>query len=417
MDPLYRVQASVLWEDSEQPPFDVYFDTIAPFANDINCNPNAFLVAAIIPAMHHGERRIRVEGKLCPQLRNGLITAMHQLRAWYGAEARPIVEIEAADGFEAALPRALGRTASFMSGGIDAMAALRRNRLDFPLDHPGSIRDCLFVHGLDLGAVASVGSNSVHFEWACKELERFGEAADFTLLPVYTNAASIGGSYEVFVMESHGAVIAAIAHAFGMRISRAVVASSESVYDASPWGSSPLLDPNYSTADLEIKHDSTALTRLEKVGFVSQWGEALKHLRSCFDPQRGCVLNCERCEKCLRTMTALLAHGKLHECPAFSVDDVSSELLQALNSAPGDSELSLLGVHHEMFWEELCQPLRALGRDDLAAVIEAKMAEAQKARARREERDWIGRVKRADRRFTRGLGRRLVRACRSMVRG
>jgi len=44
----------------------------------------------------------------------------------------------------------------FLSGGIDALAALRINNKVYPKEHPGHVKDCLLVHGFDVGASLSV---------------------------------------------------------------------------------------------------------------------------------------------------------------------------------------------------------------------------------------------------------------------
>ena len=53
-----RVAATVTWEDCDQPTREVFIETEKEFGPDISCNPHAFLVGCIIPAMHFGEKRI-----------------------------------------------------------------------------------------------------------------------------------------------------------------------------------------------------------------------------------------------------------------------------------------------------------------------------------------------------------------------
>ena len=185
-----RVEATVVWEDCDRPRRDVFFETAGEFADGLSCNPNAFLLATFIAAMRHGEKRVRVEGTICPQLRNGLHTAALQLRTWYGRDGLGPCAIEPTEGIAPA-PLRPPRVGSFMSGGVDAMTTLRRNRLDFPLDHPGSIRDGILVHGLDLGGYVDKQNKKDHFNWVAKTLGAFADQADFTLLPVYTNVRHV----------------------------------------------------------------------------------------------------------------------------------------------------------------------------------------------------------------------------------
>ena len=154
-----RASALVKWEECERPERLVYFETDPRFANDLSPNPNAFLLATVMYALCHGEKRILVEGRLCPELRNGVITAMQQIRHWYGPSKYRLLTIEATEGFAPRFPRLERRTASLMSGGVDALSLLRRNRLDYPLDHPNSIRDCFFIYGFDIGCHVTLPGN------------------------------------------------------------------------------------------------------------------------------------------------------------------------------------------------------------------------------------------------------------------
>ncbi len=397
-----RASATMTWEDSGRPQRSIYVETDARFAGDLSCNPNAFLLAAILPAMRHGERRVLVEGTVCPELRNGLATAMMILRSWYGDAHHQPPLIEATQGFAPPVPRSSQRTGSFLSGGVDALATFRTNRLDYPLDHPASIRDCFFIHGMDVGGYEAMDSNRENSALAAASLSRFANAANATLIPVATNLRHLDDNDLFFFQEVYGCALSTVAQFFSGRISAATIAASSSVKDLSPMGSHPLLDPNYSSASVEILHDGIRLSRLDKVGIISEWHEALQTLRTCFDPFRPPdSLNCGKCEKCLRTMTGLVVYDKLKGCPSYPVDYLTPEHLQTLipNTAPAlkaigrkdgtlDRQSTLkvfsrsLSIGNLGFWREMIEPLRKAGRGDLAKVIEAKLADYAKARAR-----------------------------------
>lgn len=53
---LARVAATITWENCDRPTQEIYFETTEAFAQDLTCNPHAFLVACIMPAMRHGEK-------------------------------------------------------------------------------------------------------------------------------------------------------------------------------------------------------------------------------------------------------------------------------------------------------------------------------------------------------------------------
>src|SRR4030042_6843041 len=90
-----RAVATILWEDCDRPVQEIYFETVEEFADSISCNPHAFLVACIMPALHFDEERILVDGEICPELKDGLITAMNWMRLWWYDPTKKIVRIEA----------------------------------------------------------------------------------------------------------------------------------------------------------------------------------------------------------------------------------------------------------------------------------------------------------------------------------
>ncbi|HUF62780.1 MAG TPA: hypothetical protein VMN36_11950 [Verrucomicrobiales bacterium] len=397
-----QASATAAWEDSDRPQQRIYVETHARFAGDLNCNPNAFLLAAILPAMRHGERRVLVDGKVCPDLRNGLVTAMQLLCSWYGdAYHRPPM-IEATQGFGPVSQRPPLRTGSFLSGGIDALATLRANRSDFPSDHPASIQDCFFIDGLDVGGYESMDRNTENSALAAASLSNLATRAKATLIPVSTNMRHLDDDDFYFYREAYGAALAVVAHCFSKRITAAMIAASSSTNDLRPIGSHPLLDPCYSSFDVDILHDGIRFSRLAKAGIVSEWDDALQTIRSCFDPFRPAhTLNCGKCEKCVRTMTALVVYDKLKHASAFPLDDVTPELLQTIIVDPipalkaiGGADAALvrkarLGVFSRSltagnvdFWREMIEPLAKRGRTGLAKGIEDMLSEYANALAR-----------------------------------
>src|SRR5258707_13217773 len=117
-----RVAATVGWEDCHQPTMDVYFETDAEFADSLACNPHAFLVGSIIPAMHHGEKRVFIDEEICPELHEGLITAMHWIHYWFNDSFQEIVRIEAKPRIKSLTPGKPERAGFFFSGGLYAWA-------------------------------------------------------------------------------------------------------------------------------------------------------------------------------------------------------------------------------------------------------------------------------------------------------
>ena len=358
-----RVMATVQWEDCDRPDHDIFIETEEAFAQDLSLNPHAFLVGCIIPALHFGERRIFLDAEICPNLREGLDTVMGLMKEWTQGEYQPL-NIEAKTRSVANdlnHPRGAGL---FMSGGMDSLAALRINKKTYPKQHPGSVKDCLLVHGFDIGGVVERGMKYHVFDRAQTALLAIAKDADVTLIPVYTNIRHLCDERDLWLDRFFGAVLAAVAHAFTSRLDLVYIASSYDIPNLTPCGSHPILDPAYSSYDLRIIHRDLALSRLEKLRVVADWDVAFQHFRVCLAnvPDR---LNCGKCEKCIRTMTALVAIGALDKTEAFIENDVTPEQL---------AQFDITIRHRESFYRELLSPLKKQGRDDLVHTIKKMLA-------------------------------------------
>jgi hypothetical protein len=355
---LTRVSASVKWEDCDQPTREIYIETDKKFAEDISCNPHAFLVGCIIPAMHFGEKRILLDTEICPGLKDGLKTVMALIEDWSEGTYRPL-SIESKISSAVRHINTQRRSGMFLSGGIDSLATLRVNKMNFPEQHPGSIKDCLLIHGFDIGGVIERGMKYHVFERAEAAMAHVAKDANVTLIPVYSNIRHLCDDRDLWLNKFFGAVLAAVAHTFDQRISLVYIASSYDIPNLAPCGSHPLLDPEYSSFDLRIKHTDFALSRLEKLNIVAKWDVAFQNFRVCLANVKD-RLNCGKCEKCVRTMTELVSIGALHKTTAFVENDVSPELL---------SVFDITIRHRAPFYEVMLPLLKERGRDDLVLTI------------------------------------------------
>jgi len=159
-----------------------------------------------------------------------------------------------------------------------------------------------------------------------------------------------------------------------------------------------VLDPLYSSSAVDIRHDPSRLTRFARLralaGSESE-ADAVARLIVCLAYPGPPYLNCGECEKCVRTMTGLLALGRLSQSRSFRQRDVTPEMIRAIPVAPTE-----IG-----YWEELARPLAESGRADLVAAIEAKLAETRRLAKWHDEAGWKGQLRRLDREL---LGGRLT---------
>jgi hypothetical protein len=387
-----RVVATVIWEDRDRPNQDLYFETTNQFAPDLSCNPNAFLSACVLPAMRYGEKRIAIDAPICPELKDGITTVMHCLVQWYGGK-RQLIPIEAP--LESRISSIPTRAGCLFSGGIDSLAMVRNNRLNFPSEHPRSFKDGILVYGVLNKEDDDTQDPS--FQYIIDAVSAIADDTNLNLIPIYTNAYAyirdLDLDFQFWKLEFHGSFLAAVAHTLTNRLTSVSIASSSyNLTNINPWGSHPLIDPYFSSTDLHIRHEDAALSRLAKTKLIAEWDTALKNLRVCNEKSSYLEgnYNCGKCEKCLRTMIAFMALGVLEQVPTFKEKNVSKDLL--LKAARiGDS-------YEEACYRELIAPLEQIHRHDLADAV-------KKIIKRYHEQDLKGFVKRVDRKL---LGGNLV---------
>lgn len=353
--------ALVQFEDCAQPDRQVYIKTLKKFEKEFSAAPHAFLVGCLLPALYFGEKRIHVEGEICPFLKEGLSVAMHILMDWTKGQYQPLM-IEGKTSQGVRMPDR-HRTGMVMSGGMDSLAALRLNRLHYTETHPGYVKDCFFLHGFDIGGVVERGMKYHVFERAKEAILNITDDAGAELVPVYTNIRHLCDERALWLDYFFGAVLAGIAHSFAGRIDMMFIGSSYDIPNLHPCGSHPLLDPEYSSYNLRIRHRDYELSRIEKIKVVSKWDVAFNNFRVCLAnvPDR---LNCGRCEKCVRTMTELTALGLLDKTKAFVEDEIMPEDIDRF-----DITIRV----RPPFYRPMVPLLRGQGRDDLADIIEKKL--------------------------------------------
>jgi hypothetical protein len=187
--------------------------------------------------------------------------------------------------------------------------------------------------------------------------------------------------------------------AFANRLGSVSIASTFDIRSLIPHASHPLLDPYYSSSDLQIKHDGVALSRFEKTRIIADWELTASHLRVCnnMNHLESGTLNCGRCEKCVRTMLAFLALGILKSSTLFPVRDVSPELIESVGQ---------LNTVSACFYPELLQPLTEIGRIDLVTAIRAKLRQYRRIKRLADLKE---RIRKVDNKLFHGMGRRAKR--------
>ncbi len=357
-----RLSARMVWEDCERPTETLYFETDERYFDALAYNANAFLLSTAVPAMHFSERRLHLEGEVCPELYTGVNVVLDWFRYWFGCSGPKSFEVETRLQQTTSATAAEKLAAFFFSGGIDSYAALCANRRDFSPRHPGYIKDGIVIYGLELDQKGK-------FEHVLEMLRREAAAFELNLIPVYTNIYLIyrpedkQNHFSFWNDKFHSAALTAAVHAMDRRIHTVSLGSSLDIPNLIPNGTHPVIEPNFSSNQLKVKYDGVNLSRFEKTRLVAQMPGVVDNLRVCnhYAVYESDHLNCGVCEKCVRTALALEALGKLRGSRSFPDDRID-----AATVAKGLRHLNDATV---LFLPELVRPLQKAGRGELADVV------------------------------------------------
>ena len=395
-----RASARITWEDSAREPIVLRFEADAHGADDMEATPEAFLAACTLPAMRFGERRVAIEGSVCPRLAGGLGRAIALLREFFGPPRRPVA-IEPSEGFREPWRRPADRTAMFFTGGIDSRHMLLTHRRESPAGRAGAIEDALSTFGHLCPTIDATSS------WNTRVVPVLAAAAQergLTFAAVRSNVWELAPEVEFVAEESLSSALAASAHLFARRYTRILKASSREAPRVIRSRLQAQMDPLFSSSAVEFVHVPSPATRVERLAAIAAEPPGVEDLVVCLAFPGAERLNCGECEKCVRTMTALEAVGRLDEAGRFPRGALSADAIRRVAIGPYD-----VG-----YWSEVLPALQARGREDLAGIIRQKLVTARREAEWHAHEGWKGMLRRFDRRYLEG---RLLELSRRLKRG
>jgi hypothetical protein len=154
-----------------------------------------------------------------------------------------------------------------------------------------------------------------------------------------------------------GAGLAFLATAMAGGFGHMVIGSSAGQATVIPTGTSPMIDPAFSTEAVAIHHDVPAI-RPQKVAWLArERRDLLPYLKVCFYEDR--ADNCGRCSKCLLTMLSLEACGVLGLATGFPPDVDPAAM----------AEISVRSLQAREEFSAVERTLREQGQNELAGTI------------------------------------------------
>jgi hypothetical protein len=279
---------------------------------ELSPHADAFVAAALAPAMQLGIPMESV-GPVTPRLLDRLPRVQRMLHNWWPH----LREIPIRAPVREPMTRAPG-VAAFFSGGVDSLhtAVTHREELDA----------LVFIAGFDL----PLGEPD-RLELVAEGVRRMAVTLGVPLVEMRTDVRYFQHPYASWV-QAHAGHLFGAGYALAPRFGRMLVASSSTYFVWTLWGSHPILDPAWSTEEVEFVHDAYLVSRAEKIGVLAQHPDLLPWLRVCH--QRGATgYNCGRCEKCVRTMVTLAAAGALDRGPPFE-RELDLDVVRTLHVSP-----------------------------------------------------------------------------------
>ncbi len=313
----------------------------------LSLTADPFLALALLPAMSIGAD-VHVNGPVSPRLLRRVAQIQDIYAAWYRDLHRvSVVAPAASEADEQRIPASPGGgVGCFFSGGVDSSYSV--------LKRQDEITHLALVRGFDIPV-----NDRVLWDIVSPAIRDAAAELNKQLVVVETNCRSLLDAYTRW-SDSHGAALASIALALAPQIRMMYIAASNPYNLLVPCGSHPLLDPLWSTEQIEISHDGCELDRWGKLERLVASEKALGWLRVCCQ-NSDLSYNCCLCRKCLEVMVYLEAAGVLAQCPAFR-GPLDLDVLARMKIAPEDAiytealiaAITRLGPH-----EHLVQALRA----------------------------------------------------------
>lgn len=275
-------------------------------------------VVAFVFTMMEWRRDVVVEGRVSPSLLTNLESFMAIWHAWVPDAYQP-VHIRAQEELEAPPPAEGGQTIVPFSCGVDSCFTVLRHQRGLIGRASRRLAAGVVMNGFDiqLDQENASGIYSGLLEDARTMLASVGLAC----IPLTSNFRELPTPWA----HSYGAHLVSGLRLLAGRFDAMLIGNDVPLAALStPWGIHPVSDPYLSSRHFEVADDGHECGRLRKAQVISQWPEAMRHLRVCFTNPRSHA-NCCRCEKCIRTILAFRLAG----CPlppAFSRDVTNRQI-------------------------------------------------------------------------------------------
>ena len=281
---------------------EVWFES-----DDVALRPSveAFATALLIPSVARG-LRLEAAGAVDAAFAASMPKVLDIARRWWGYDVvLPHLDTVAVDPNPQ--PPAAGRTALCFGGGVDSFYTL--------LASGRRVDDLVFVHGFDMPLTDLARAAAVE-----ENLREIAGVLGARPIVVRTNLRTHAPFRAASWDRTHGGALAAVGHLLAGESATMLISASFHHAGFRPWGSSWDLDPLWSGNGLTIDHVGAELNRADKLRVLRDEPLVRRYLRVCW-ANRPDLLNCSRCEKCIRNQVILAGLGVLEHFRTFESPD------------------------------------------------------------------------------------------------
>jgi len=302
-----------------------------------------FVVGLLFPIMRAG-RDVQVEGRVSPSLLTNLETFMGIWQQGAPDQYRA-VHIRAQEEVEAPPPATTGQTVVPFSCGVDSCFTVFRHFRGLPGTSNRTITAGAVINGFDIWLDQDNAGDM--YEGLLAGARAMLDSVGAACIPMSTNFHDLATTWK----HSFGTHLVSGMHLLAGRFDATMVAD-DAPHSAMgrAGGDRPIGDPLLGGEHFDVSSDGAETLRYDKAELLSQWPEAMQHLRVCFE-NPGRHTNCCRCQKCVRSILSFRVGG----CPlppAFD-HDVSDEQIRRIRFL----HLECMAV----WWEDLAAVARERG--------------------------------------------------------
>lgn len=297
-----RLVGIISQEDNRE--FEVYFEYPERFESYLCEKADPFIPALLLPSMQKGED-LGIIPTISKKLFQNLTIIQDIFTCWY---PKFFKRVNVVDRYQQTSNIYSG-VGQFFSLGVDSFYTLLKSMNGLSSIIPP------VTHLIHMVGVETPFVNGRNFEKTRRQASEVARAVGKECICGITNIRNEFPLNWLYYYSGAGLASTALSLSSGFRYF--LIPSTNAYNDLTPEGSSPLVDPLYSTEHTKLIHDGSEITRAQKIAkMVGHNSLALKYLRSC-TANHGEVFNCGRCPKCIKTMLSLQVIGHLKDAETF----------------------------------------------------------------------------------------------------